>query len=369
MYAARFMAPALSFVLVVLTASAPRAQTASGSLAYRGPAQPVTAASLAPHLVGAENYYEQYNFEATLGADLDFYLRVRIANLGPGDGRLELTLRTRDPKTKARLQRSQTFDRDEWSFDPGQLALRAPGLSVRGGPERIEVEVKGEGFSTRATFLREAPGWRPGKGKVALAGGGYYATSIVFPRATVEAEIESGGERHALQGKGFSVHSHSDVAPYKLARRWVQFDSHDNDYAIYLRHFVPAEGQPQQPVSFLLVTWKDRVVFESYRVRIRAEKSSPDEKTKARYPVPRRLVIQAVAPGQALDLVLDGKELYHRSAMLEEAGTLERVVIQQFAEPVDYNFRCGYSLRLVNEGQPPLEFGGAATYSVNYLNP
>ncbi len=359
--------------LPVITAAALTLVAASAQakrlVPYSGPPSSVTTRSLVPHLVGDENYYEQYNFEASLDEDVDFYLRMRIANLGPGDGRMEVTVRTRDPETHARVKYFDKLDRDSWNYAKGRFSITAGKTRVSGDPSRIRVQGSGGGFSFDLVFTAQAKGWRPGKGRVLLGDDGYYATSIVFPRAKVEGTVTVKGKVHHLSGWGFATHSHSNVAPYEVARRWVQFDSHDNEYAIYLRYFMPAEGYPARPVAFLLVTFEDRVVFQGYQVKVRAEKTKVDRKTDAKYKMPGRIVVDAVAPGQKVHLVLEGTKMYHRSAMLEEAGMVERVVIKRFAEPVDYNYRCKYSLTIDNEGHPPVTVTGEATYSVNYLNP
>lgn len=336
---------------------------------FKGPPQGVDTRSLVPHLVDDEHFYEQYNFEAQLEGGVDFTLRLRIANLGPGDGRMEVTVRTRDPRDRKRIKYSAKLDRGDWSYSKERFLIQAGGTEVEGTPAQITVRGRSAGFNFELVFDRQAKGWRPGDGRVGVGDDGYYATEIVFPRARVKGFIEPAGAKLPVQGWGYALHSHSNVAPYSLARRWVQFDSHDSDYAVYLRHFVPAEGLGKRPVTFLLVTYQDQVVFQSYRVRVSAEATTRDEKTKARYVMPKRLVVEAEAPGQTLRAVLQGTKLYHRSAMLEDASTVERLVIARFAEPVDYNYRCDYTITLTNAGHPPVELKGKATYSVNYLNP
>lgn len=348
----------------------PRSAAAGGGIrGFSGAPQGVTTASLGPHLVSDEHFYEQYNFEAQLDGGVDFYLRLRIANLGPGDGRMEVTVRTRDPRNRKRLKYSAKLDRDGWTHAKGRFLINAGQIEVEGTPAQITVRRTAGDFQFELVFARQAKGWRPGDGRVRVGDDGYYSTEIIFPRARVKGFVAPGGTRLPVQGWGYALHSFSNVAPPDLARRWVQFDSHDSEYAVYLRHFVPAKGLGQKPVSFLLVTYKDQVVFQSYRVRIKAEKVSRDGKTKARYVKPARIVVQAEARGQTVQAVLEGTKLYHRSAMLEEAGTVERMVIARFAEPVDYNYRCDYTIRITNAGHPPVEFKGKATYSVNYLNP
>ena len=56
-------------------------------------------------------------------------------------------------------------------------------------------------------------------------------------------------DRGEVKAFGYATHSHSNVAPYKLARRWVQFDSHDSDYAIYLRQIVPSAEPVDLPAE------------------------------------------------------------------------------------------------------------------------
>lgn len=335
---------------------------------YQGEPQQVTVQSLIPRVIGDESYYEQYNFEATLDGGKPFYLRLRIANLGPGDGRMEVTVRGQQPQSGKRFKYGKKLSRDDWSYQKDRFEIKAGRTSVHGTPEAIEVQGSDKGCAFALRFERQAEGWRPGNGVIRFGGDGYYATSIIFPRALVKGTITTDGKVEQVKGTGFAIHSHSNRAPYQLARRWVQFDSHDSDYAIYLREFVPARGYPQRPVSWLLITYQDRIVFQSSKVSVRAEQTRPDEKTEARYLMPQRLVFTAEAPGQTVRGVLEGTELYLRSAMLEEAGMLERAVIKRVAEPVDYNYRCTYKLELENAGSPPVEIAGRATYSVNYLN-
>jgi len=361
--------PVLSLALALFVLGQAGPATAEVALqGFTGQPQPITTASLIPRFSSAENYYEQYNFEATLEGGREFYLRLRIANLGPGDGRLEVTTRVGHPTSGARLRGSAKLKRSEWSYERQSFEIRAGQTRVAGTPEEVQVQGAGSGFRYDLRFFRLVTGWQPGSGRIGLPGEGYYLTQILFPLARVEGTIVTGEETHQVKGTGFALHSASDVPPYRIARRWVQFDARDGDTSIYLRHFVPAAGWAPQPVSFLLVTRGERVVFQSYGVALGAEETSVDAKTAARYVVPRRIRIEARAPGQVLRGTLDATELYRRSAMLEESGVMERLVIRQVAEPVDYNFRCGYHFTLESEGAGPLSLTGKATYSVNYLN-
>ena len=333
---------------------------------FKGRFAKVTSAHYALHPDDEEFYTEEYDLLAWNEAGDRVNLNIAVSNLGWGDMKAGV---------KAKVQRagigttkgSARFDEDEWSHSakPFRVVLGKNRLS--GGPGKLRAVVDVGSVKLDLTFANLLPAWRPGNGRATYDDGQeYYDLTILAPRAKVTGTVTTKGKSTKFEGQGYADHRSSNVAPNVAGRRWVRFRSFEGDWTIILQefHFPKDLGGGRSP--FLLVGYKDHIVFQSLRYKLKFTDVGRDRNPDTPYKYPKAMKIAARSGGRRFEATVKGYDMV-RSDLLSGLGRVERAVLSKIVRPVGYYFDADYEMKVSAGDAGEWATTGKGTYYIKHV--
>jgi len=113
-----------------------------------------------------------------------------------------------------------------------------------------------------------------------------------------------------------------------------------------------------------MVGFKDEIVFSDANARLREGNIKVDPATK--YRIPLTIQIDGKKGGDSIKFVARGKN-YKKRDLLDDYGSVARLVASAFAKPVRYTVDMEYQLQMTIKGATAT-ISGTSHYVVDQLN-
>jgi hypothetical protein len=357
---------ALVALTAITFASAPPASAGSRARPFSGAFRAPTVAHYAVQPQEEEFYGEEFELIGWDEAGNELSMNIVISNLGFGDNSAVVKAKW-SPKGGKSAKGSKKFDEDDWSHSKRPFRIHLGANSLSGGPSKLVAVAKFGAVEMKLTFENLLPAWRPGNGRAYYGSRDlFYDLTIMAPRAKVTGTIKAGGKTHQFDGQGYADHRVSNVAPHVAGRRWVRFRSFEGDWTFILQelHFPRNLGGARS--TFLLVGYKDRIVFQTLRYKMRLGDVHRDRNKDTPYSYPGKMEITAKAGDRTLRATITGK-LRRRADLLDGIGRMKRSILIRFARPVGYYLDGSYSLEVSRGEAEKWTASGAGSYYVKQV--
>ncbi|WP_224249264.1 hypothetical protein [Hyalangium gracile] len=282
----------------------------------------------------SDNYGESFSFMVDLEDGTFVAAQFSITNLGPGSRHGVCRATVLRPGRKPWTPQVKV-DSDEWGYDAATSTLRMGPCTLHAGSGTF-ISVPLDKGLLNISFS-EPPAPKAPPGSEVLVGNARYRHEVLVPFSTAKVSLRMPGQDALLElsGGGYGDHSHSTVAPAKLARSWVRFRAvrGDSNVLVLAREgfdggFAPAYVWSSGGAPQLLQR------FDLHR------KDDGESKSTASW--------EAELSGAEGSVTVRSTALLLRSAPVQDLGVLGSLVKPVVGSPVTYVLRAV----LVRPGQP-----------------
>jgi hypothetical protein len=280
-----------------------------------------------------DNYGESFTFMADLDDGTFVSAQFSVTNLGPGSRHGICRATVLRPGRKAWTPQVKV-DSDEWGYDPATNTLRMGPCTLHGSSGTFISVPLDNGLLSIA--LSETPVAQSPPGSEVVVGNARYRHEVLVPFSTAKVSLRLPGADGMLElsGGGYGDHSHSTVAPAKLARNWVRFRAVRGGANVLL---LAREGFDSGfGPAYLWASGKEPLLLERFELRRRQD---GDSKTTG---------WDADLSGAGGAVTLRSTSLLLRSAPVQDLGLLGSLVKPVVGSPVTYIMRAV----LARPGQP-----------------
>lgn len=323
---------------------------------------------LTPSLSSGEAYSERYGWTADLDGGGQVAVNFTISNLGWGDASAAVKVKVRHPELDETYVHKKQVGQGDWSYAKKGFKLKLGNTQIKGsGKSTFHLRHDGK-VKLRAKLTSEMPMWSPGRGKLTVGDGYYYKMDVVNLRGSLSGKIHIDGKWHEVKGTrtGYGDHVATNIAPYNLAKRFSRFRVYDDDNDVFAiwREIRLVEDYGGESVTFLVLGYKDKIVFSDPDASIKFGRTVKDSHTG--YRLPYAVQVEGHSDGDAAKVVLKGTKV-RRKNLLKGYGTIAKTVAQQMADPWNYYFNCKYALQMEIQGSKA-KVEGKAGYVVDFVN-
>ncbi|MBN1208238.1 MAG: hypothetical protein JXB05_25485 [Myxococcaceae bacterium] len=282
----------------------------------------------------SDNYGESYSFTVDLEDGTFVAVGFSITNLGPGSRNGVCRATVVRPGRKAWTPQVKV-DSDEWSYDAATNTLKMGPCTLHAGTG-THVSVPLDGGLVTISF-DATPSPRAPPGSEVTVGNARYRHEVLLPfsAAKVSLRLPDSDAPLQLSGGGYADHSHSTVAPAKLARHWVRFRALRGEENLLLLAREGFDGGFSP--AYLWSSGAEPQVLERFELR----RGEGDSKTAT---------WEAELNGAGGPLTLRATSLLLRNAPVQDLGVLGSLVKPMVGSPVTYVMRAV----LARPGQPDL---------------
>lgn len=319
---------------------------------------------LVPRMSSDEAYTERYGFAVDVDGGGHVGVDFTISNLGFGDGHGAINVRVYMPGEK-RYEYNKKLSRDEWTADPNSFGLSLDNTTVRAkGTDGFVIKHKGK-VQFELTFQNKIPMWKPGNGRIDVDGG-YYAFDLIAPRADVSGRVYVGGKWIEIKGtrSGYADHVATNVAPFDLAKRFIRFRDYNKDVFVMWREIELTEDQGGKSLTWVVVGYKDAIVFSDASARLKFGSIKRDGKTS--YDIPRVVQLDGKRGKDSVRLVMQGRKM-KRKDLLASYGAAAKMIASTVSEPFQFELKGKYALQMTIGGASAT-VEGHGHYTIDYLN-
>lgn len=323
-----------------------------------GSGQP-SMSDLAPRESDSEAYSDRYSFSVDMDDGTHVGLDFTISNLGFGDGNCVVEVRVK-PKNGANYRYNESFDEDEWSAASSGFSLTAGPTTIRGKGKGTFIINHDGSTPVKLKFENIVPMWAPGSGSLKTSAG-FYDLHIISPRASVSGTV--GGRAVSSADRGYADHASTDIAPYDLANYFSRARIYEGDVLVMWRDIKLRDevGGGQSP--WVLVIYKDKIVFSSSRARIRYGSKYRDQKSG--YLVPKAVQIDAKSGENRIKFVIKAKRT-KRKDLLAGYSSFIKTVASAVSEPYQFTMTGDYTLEMTIGGATA-QVSGDGHYTMDFL--
>jgi hypothetical protein len=201
--------------------------------------------------------------------------------------------------------------------------------------------------------------WSPGSGRL-KTDAGFYDIHIISPTAKVTGRV---GGQEVSSNQGYAEHVATDAPPYDLARSFRRARLYKDDLMILWRDIElhPDIGGGNTP--WILVTYKDKIVFSSSRARIRYGSKYTD--SKSGYVVPKAVQIDAKNGKDSIKLIMKARRT-KRKDLLAGQGAFVKAVASAVAEPYQFTATGEYTLEM-NIGGTKAQVSNKGHFTMDFV--
>ncbi len=321
-----------------------------------------------PHLMKDEFYSEQWS--ASIWAENGYYVHVQfaISNIGMGDhkGVVKVEVTHPDEKREGAYLRVN----GDWNYEKEVFKLNFNGNVWEKQGEKFHVKAGDDDINTELTLTVESDPWRPGgKRGFYRRGKNIYDSVLLAPRMKAEGVLNLKGKKLAIKGQGLWDHSFSNIAPHKLAKRWLKFKYYDGDFTMLFTGLAEPSSGKDINRSWIWMGKGDKTLFHAMNPKVKYA----DEKEEGKYKVPQKILIRTKSGKRSLGVDIRQKKLLRRKDALMNLSKVERFVVERFAAPIDYTFNGDFLIQLSvpgkDGGEPKvIKIKGNSDYVMQYLN-
>ena len=345
--------------------------------------QPLTDRDLAMAWTSAQNrsagnFSEQLKIDIALDGGGTLYTKLTVTNVAKYDGRAELLGKLDLPEDRS-FRVKVKKDRDEWTFGRERFDATLGDCTVVMGVGRVDVHLVGEDFVLDYAIESELPPLRPPGGRVDV-GGAFYVTTVPVPRgrmtgtlvvrrAAEEEGAEPEEETIALEGVAFVEHRATDLAPYRMAKRWFKMSEVDLERTVVVSAFERSAELGGTPQGWVLVADDEGVVVYEGDAVVSPRAETTDAQTG--YGIPAVLYLEG-KKGPGMRGIVRANAMSQRRDDLANLSRLERAVVRRLMKPwtflfdeADYLFKAPAADGEGDEG----DWRGAGRFEVQQLNP
>ncbi|TNF30637.1 MAG: hypothetical protein EP329_13540 [Deltaproteobacteria bacterium] len=350
-----------------------------------------------------DNFSEQFRIEAVLDDGGELFTKLTVTNIAKYDGRAELSAKIQLPaeedangaaheeeeddeaaRRKAAAPTGPVFrtkvkkDRGDWTAGNERFEATVGDCTVVAGVGFAQVHAVGENFVLDYTVETDLPALRP-PGGVVNFGGAFYATTIPIPRGRLVGTLvtrgppeEEGGEPVEetidLEGWAYIEHRATDLAPYRMAKRWFKMREHTLERTVVLSAFERTEELGGQLQGWVLVADEDGLQVYEGDVALTPRDLTLDGETG--YGVPGLVFLES-KDGPGFRGVVRSNALTERRDDLRRLSAIERVVVRRLMKPFTFIFDDAeflFRARVSPESAEDLSWRGETTFEYQQLN-
>jgi hypothetical protein len=290
---------------------------------------------LEPRPSSHDNYGESFSFTVDLDDGSFISAQLSITNIGPGSKHGVCRATVVRPGRKAWSPQVRVGS-SEWSFDAATHTLKMGPCTLHAG-NGTHISIPLGGGLVSIAFA-EAPVAQLPPGSEVVVGKARYRHEVLLPFSAAKVSLRLPGTKTTLEltGGGYGDHSHSTVAPAKLARRWVRFRALRGETGLLL---LGREGHDGGfgPV-YLWPVGDAPQTLQGFELR---RKEGEDAKAAT---------WEAELSGAHGPVVLRATSLLLRNAPVQDLGVLGSLMKPVVGSPVTYVMRAV----LERPGQPAL---------------
>lgn len=282
-------------------------------------------AVLEPMPSSSDNYGESFTFMVDLEDGTFVFTQFSITNLGPGSRHGICRATVVRPGKKAWSPQVKVSS-DEWGYDAATSTLKMGPCTLHAGTSTF-LSLPLDNGLVNITF-NDAPSPKAPPGSEVTVGNTRYRHEVLLPFSTAKVGLRLPGSDALLElsGTGYADHSHSTVAPAKLARSWVRFralrDGGDN-LLLLAREGFEGDFTP----AYLWPSGGEPQVLQRYELR-----RQPGDAKKAGW--------EADVSGAGGPISLKATSLMLRTAPVQDLGILGSLVRPVVGSPVTYLMRA-----------------------------
>ncbi len=179
-------------------------------------------APLEPLPSSSDNYGESFSFMVDLEDGTFIFAQFSITNLGPGSRHGVCRATVLRPGQKAWTPQAKVSS-DDWGYDAATSTLRMGPCTLHAGSGTF-ISVPLDNGLVNIQFAEPPAPQAPPGSEVAVGTARYrHEVLVPFSKVKVSLRLPKSNAMQELSGGGYGDHSHSTVAPAKLARSWVRF--------------------------------------------------------------------------------------------------------------------------------------------------
>jgi hypothetical protein len=280
-----------------------------------------------------DNYGESFSFMVDLEDGTFVSAQFSVTNLGPGSRHGICRATVLRPGRKAWTPQVKV-DSDEWGYDAATSTLRMGPCTLHSSTGTY-ISIPLDNGLLSISFSDAPVAQTPPGSEVAL-GNARYRHEVLLASSAAKVSLRLPGSDALLEltGQGYGDHSHSTVAPVKLARSWVRFRALRGSPPLLLLGRESLEGGFGPAYLWAVGTEPQQLQrFELHR------QEDGNSKTVG---------WQAELGGAQGLFTLHSTQLLLRSAPVQDLGFLGSLVKQVVGSPVTYLMRA----MLSRPGQP-----------------
>lgn len=347
----------------VMLSAAPAAAKTQGWA--DGAASKPTAKDLIPRMSSEEAYSERFVFSTDIDGGGHIGIDFTISNLGWGDGHGAASVRVELPGQK-KYKFNEKVDEDDWRYGKESFSLDIAKTHVHAVGNNTYILKHSGSVKVELTLKGTVPMWRPGAGRIKVDDG-YYSFDVIAARADVTGRVFLGGKWHEIKstGNGYAEHSATNVAPYELATRYSRMRTVEGDVFVMWRETKLSKDYGGKSFTFVVVAYKDKVVFSAPDARIKFGNVRRDGKTG--YSVPLSVQIEASDGRDSIKMVVQGDN-YSRSNLLDSYGSVAKAAAAMVTEPYRFSVKNDYTLQMTVQGATAT-INGHGHMVFDYVNP
>ncbi len=320
---------------------------------------------LVPTMSDDESYTERYSFSVDLDNGGHVGMDFTISNLGWGDAHGASSVRVRWPG-RTKYEFNKKVGEDDWTHSKKDLDIDIAGTKVTTTDgKKIRLQHKSSKVELDITFHNRIPMWQPGSGQITTEDG-YHKFNLIAPRADVTGEISFGEKTYEVKGdrSGYGEHVATNIAPYDFADRFSRFRDYDDDIFEMWREIKLAEDYGGKSITWILVGYKDEIIFSDADADMRFARMRKDSKSGYRFPM--ALQIDAESGSDEIKLVMKGRR-FKRKDLLESYGSAVKSIASAVAEPYQFDIKCNYQMQMTVKAATA-KVSGKGHYIMDYIN-
>ncbi len=323
--------------------------------------------SATPARAEGSAFSEQLTFRLELEGGGRGYVRLLVSNLAGANGRADLRV-SFDLPDRPSLGASVRKPRGQWSTAAGQLEAVLGDSTISARVGEAELKFRHAKLEVDLELESALPALRPEGGRADFGQGRYYVTTLIAPRAKVTGTLRipregQDPEEIELEGLGFVEHRAGNVAPYLMAKRWINVNGIGAEGSLLVSAFERAESLGGKVQGWLVYATDERVEVYEPDLDVRADGFQAD--AESGYQIPLKVQL---ASGDALTGIVKADALEGRLDDLRSLSKLERAIVERLMRPWTFLYRARYLLKLRTADSPePRTLAGDATYSFQQL--